>query len=585
MSTTSPSSDFERVCTVDAVREDGPLIVSPNGQSIGLFYHEDTVHAVDNRCPHMGFPLTKGSVEDGILTCHWHHARFELSCGDTFDPFADDVQTYPVQIHDGDVYVEPDPEPDVPPEEHWRERLQHGLRENLSLVIAKSVIGFEDVGVPATEAIRIGTDFGTAYRENGWGRGLTTLGVMANLLPHLRQEDRRRALYIGLGEVASECSGEPPFFVQDPLAVQNVPDDRLIGWFRENIEVRDADGAERVLRAAIQTDSVTNETILTMLVGAVTDHRYLDSGHRLDFINKAVETLDTIGWEHADDVLPSLVPSLASASRAEETSAWRQPIDVAALCEEAFESIPSLVDPESDPAWSPPPGMLETLIGDDPEAIIHSLLSSIEAGASAESLASLVTDAAAKRIAQFGTANEFNDWNTVHHTYTFANGVCGLASRTRAWEAYRGVFDAAIKVYLDRFLNMPPTPVPDGDGSRNPDETLAALRETFEIEADEEVDRAGQLTASYLAGPGEVARLKRALGQALLREDVGFHTRQNLEAAINQYDRTESDRQDLHLIATARYLSAHTPTRRSGEQTFRIAERLNRGERLHEAAE
>jgi hypothetical protein len=27
----------------------------------------------------MGFPLDRGSVDDGILTCHWHHARFELA--------------------------------------------------------------------------------------------------------------------------------------------------------------------------------------------------------------------------------------------------------------------------------------------------------------------------------------------------------------------------------------------------------------------------------------------------------------------------------------------------------------------------
>jgi nitrite reductase/ring-hydroxylating ferredoxin subunit len=28
------------------------------------------VFAFENRCPHMGFPLKRGSVEDGILTSH-----------------------------------------------------------------------------------------------------------------------------------------------------------------------------------------------------------------------------------------------------------------------------------------------------------------------------------------------------------------------------------------------------------------------------------------------------------------------------------------------------------------------------------
>jgi nitrite reductase/ring-hydroxylating ferredoxin subunit len=47
-------------------------------------------YALDNRCPHMGFPLDRGSVEDGILTCHRHHARFDLASGCNFDLWADD---------------------------------------------------------------------------------------------------------------------------------------------------------------------------------------------------------------------------------------------------------------------------------------------------------------------------------------------------------------------------------------------------------------------------------------------------------------------------------------------------------------
>jgi len=576
---------YERVAAAGEARENSPMIVRAGGRAIGLFHHEGAFHATDNRCPHMGFPLTDGSVEDGVLTCPWHHARFELSCGDTFDPFADDVQTYPVEVRDGDVYVRPEPDREDPPELHWRNRLEHGLQENIDLVVAKAVIGLDDEGVPPTVPVEIGAEFGTHYREDGWGRGLTTLGVMANLLDDVRSEDRRRALYAGLTEVADECAGEPPFFVQEPLSTDAVSAGRLAEWFRDNIEVRDSDGAERVLRAAIRADLPESE-IAGMLVAAATDHLYLDSGHRLDFVNKAFETLDRVGWDHADEVLPSLVPGLASASRAEESSAWRQPIDVAALCFEAADDLPDLVAAGEGGSWTEPDGFVETLLGDDPHGIIDALTGAVADGATAPELARVVAYAAARRVAAFGTSNEFRDWNTVHHTYTYANAVHGLAARTDAPEAYRGVFDAAISVYLDRFLNTPPTPLPDPDGDRDADAVLADLMETFEVEADAEVNRAGRLTAEYLAAGGDADRLKRALGRALLREDVGFHTRQNLEAAFAQYDLldgTDDERARVHLIATARYLSAHTPTRRAGEQTFRIAERLNRGERIHEA--
>ncbi|MFB6108317.1 MAG: Rieske (2Fe-2S) protein, partial [Haloplanus sp.] len=129
-----------------------------------------------------------------------------------------------------------------------------------------------------------------------------------------------------------------------------------------------------------------------------------------------------------------------------------------------------------------------------------------------------------------------------------------------------------------------PLPEPDGDG--DPAALLDGLAETFEVESDAEVDRAGRLTAAYLAAGGDPAALKRALAGALLREDAGFHPRQNVEAAFAQYDALAADepaRARLHLVATARYLAAHTPTRRAGEQTFRIAARLHRGKKIHEA--
>ncbi|MFB6156639.1 MAG: Rieske (2Fe-2S) protein [Haloferacaceae archaeon] len=580
---TDRNDRFVRVTTVEEAREDSPAIHRVGGRTIGLFHHEGAFYATDNRCPHMGFPLTDGSVDDGILTCPWHHARFEISCGDTFDPFADDVRTYPVEVRDGDVYVDPNPERERPPERRWRDRLEHGLRENIGLIVAKSVIGLDDADVPATVPVGIGTEFGTHYRRDGWGRGLTTLGAMANLLDDLRPEDRRRALYTGLTEVADDCAGEPPFFVQEALSTDDVSAERLAAWFRDNVEVRDSDGAERVLRAAIGA-GLDESTIAGMFVAAATDHRYLDAGHRIDFINKAFETLDHVGWEHADDVLPSLVPRLASADRAEENSAWRQPVDVAGLCFDAADELPELVEAGKGETWKEPDGFVDVLLGDDPHDVIDAVTGAIADGATPEELARVVAYAAARRVAHFGTSNEFRDWNTVHHTYTYANAVHGLSRRTDATEVYRGVVDGAAKIYLDRFLNTPPAPLPDPDGDGDPDDLLDALVDCFEVEADAEVDRAGRLTAEYLAAGGDPDRLKQRLGAALLREDAGFHTRQNVEAAFAQYDSAGDDaRARIHLVATARYLAAHTPTRRAGEQTFTIASRLHRGERIHES--
>jgi nitrite reductase/ring-hydroxylating ferredoxin subunit len=578
---TGDDSGLVEVGPVEEVREESPTTVPVDGTAVAVFYHEDEFHAVDNRCPHMGFPLEEGTVEEGILTCHWHHARFELSCGDTFDPWADDVPNYPVEVRDDTVYVLTAPERDLPPDERWRRRLDTGMEENLRLVIAKSVIGLESAGVEYVRPIEGALEFGTHYREDGWSSGLTILAAMANVLEDVRPEDRRRALYTGIRHTASDCAGEPPRFDQPALDTEEVSPDRLEEWFRENVEVRDADGAERVLRTAVR--NCDRETVEGMVFSAATDHVYMNTGHTLDFCNKAVEVLDHVGWdEHAEDTLASLVTSLTEATRSEELSQWRQPVDVAGLLFDAYEDLDRLVADGDGRDWSPPERFHETLLGDDPEAIVDALTTAVGNGATTTELADRVCHAAATRVAQFGTANEFSDWNTVHHTFTYANAVRQATRRTDVTELYRGVFDAAMNVYLDRFLNTPPAPIPEpSETDRDPGTVLEDVLDTFDEEG--EVNAAGRLVGEFFDADGDPGDLKQTLGRGLLREDAGFHTLQALEAGFRQYDLADTDHERrVAMAAVARYLSAHFPTRREAEQTFTIAERLDRGESIHE---
>ncbi|MFW6040065.1 MAG: alcohol dehydrogenase catalytic domain-containing protein, partial [Gemmatimonadota bacterium] len=51
---------------------------------------------------------------------------------------------------------------------------------------------------------------------------------------------------------------------------------------------------------------------------------------------------------------------------------------------------------------------------------------------------------------------------------------------------------------------------------------------------------AGRIVADYLDSGGDPDELKRSLGGALLREDAGFHTRQNVEAAFAQHALAET---------------------------------------------
>src|SRR5437899_10688354 len=111
-----------RAASLAELRASGRLVVHVDRHTLCLFADGDGVYAADNRCPHMGFPLHRGTLCDGILTCHWHHARFDLSTGGTFDQWPDDLRAFPVELRDGEVWVDLVDRDD--PLEHQRRRLR-----------------------------------------------------------------------------------------------------------------------------------------------------------------------------------------------------------------------------------------------------------------------------------------------------------------------------------------------------------------------------------------------------------------------------------------------------------------------------
>jgi nitrite reductase/ring-hydroxylating ferredoxin subunit len=213
----SPSPDFVPAGTLEELKAKGWLVVHGQHRPILLVHADGQVFALDDRCPHMGFPLDRGSIEDGILTCHWHHARFAVASGCTFDLWADDVPTCPVEIRAGDeIWVKP-VFGYADPIGHWRQRLDDGLAHNLSLVVAKAVHGLLAAGYPPSVVVQQTALFGTRNRD-GWGTGLTILSALGQLLPVLPDDQTHLALFHGARHVADDCDDVAPRRDRAPLA-------------------------------------------------------------------------------------------------------------------------------------------------------------------------------------------------------------------------------------------------------------------------------------------------------------------------------------------------------------------------------
>jgi nitrite reductase/ring-hydroxylating ferredoxin subunit len=581
---------YEYVGTLEELRAKGRLVLRGRHRPVLVVHDRDRVYALDNRCPHMGFPLDKGTVEDGILTCHWHHARFDAASGCTFDLWADDVPSCPVDIRGEEIWVKP-AFGDGNARLHCERRLTDGLSHGIGLVIAKSVHGLLDAGVAPHDIVRQATLFGVSNRD-GWSSGLTILTALGNLVPCLGADEVYVALYHGARRVANDCAGEAPRRGRDPLS--SAPDlSTLKRWFRHWAAVRHREGAERTLLTALATEA-SPAALADLLFAAETDRVFAGGGHALDFMNKAFESLDLIGWDHAARVLPTIVEGTVMARGAAESTAWRQPVDLIALLEDVFTELPDLFAEAAGGAWNDHEALAHRLLADDPGVVVDALKAAIRAGAAPVDLGRALAYGAALRLARFGEANEQSDWETAHHAFTYCNAVHQALKRIGApssgggyVEAVRGVFHGAMAVYLSRYLNVPPAPLPGDKGvdldalPSDREELLAALLDAFD--RPRQADYCARIVARFLECGNPPDALISTLGEALLREDAGFHSYQMLEAGVRQFREWGPSDPGRHvLIGVTRYLAAHSPTMRSIAQTARTAEKLMRGGHVHE---
>ena len=100
---------FERACTLDEVPTDEALAVTLGRYAVAVARHEDEVFAVENICSHAAVALSEGEVSDCTVECWLHGSRFDLRTGKpTGLPATEPVATFPVEVRDGDVFIDVD---------------------------------------------------------------------------------------------------------------------------------------------------------------------------------------------------------------------------------------------------------------------------------------------------------------------------------------------------------------------------------------------------------------------------------------------------------------------------------------------
>jgi len=101
-----------KACTTDSIPENEGGCVMIKGKQIAVFNFTKTGEwfATDNQCPHkMQMILSRGMLGDQAgepkVACPYHKKTFSLHSGECMSGEEYSIQTYPVKIEQGDVFI------------------------------------------------------------------------------------------------------------------------------------------------------------------------------------------------------------------------------------------------------------------------------------------------------------------------------------------------------------------------------------------------------------------------------------------------------------------------------------------------
>jgi len=97
---------FVTVARVGEIPSGGVKIMRLGDQEIAVFHLAGAYYAMDDICTHDGGPLAEGLIEDHVIECPRHGARFDIRTGAVLSmPATLPVTTYPVRVEGDEIQV------------------------------------------------------------------------------------------------------------------------------------------------------------------------------------------------------------------------------------------------------------------------------------------------------------------------------------------------------------------------------------------------------------------------------------------------------------------------------------------------
>ncbi len=83
----------------------GATVKLKDGTEVALFNVGGAFHAIENFCPHKGYPLADSRLYGGIVECDLHGWRFDVASGECLTKKDCSIESYEVVIEEGWIKI------------------------------------------------------------------------------------------------------------------------------------------------------------------------------------------------------------------------------------------------------------------------------------------------------------------------------------------------------------------------------------------------------------------------------------------------------------------------------------------------
>jgi nitrite reductase/ring-hydroxylating ferredoxin subunit len=555
----------------DVAMGEAKAIRLDDGRSIALFNVDGRVYATDNQCPHMGYPLTRGAVRHGILTCDWHGRSFDLEGGGCFNHECDDLQTFAVDVRDGEIWIDLGDARYKRRDEHLR-LLWEGLLSEDRWTISKAIALLLKGGVPEKEIVEmVLRHLGRHIASSGDIEDGSAVSRLINgLKVGRRYQDADRLMV--LATAARSVAGK----AAERLEVVPLPGpvawDSIDGWTRMFSRDGQSGRIERCLFTAYHLNH--EDEILPLLYECAVEPPFLGFAGNLLSLGHLAEIVESFGWKQSSELVFNLGAKLIGRRRNEPERFRRDAVGLMTSMVPAIE--------ESNP-------LENSLIEYDEDAFVNALLSvniqkSFEAIDAAlkdrvklDRLITTLVLLAADRMART-PVNVDAGWNALTMELNLAASLRTAQRHGSGRVAAKGLFHAAWQMFADRWLNIPPRPLtaPLGGDKLDVPNEKSGMQVILESIASLNVQDVGRQVLEYLNAGYSGERLLHEMGRAMLWDDTNTRVLPALSTVFEEWERSRAPDLALGgghparyqlLVGLARYATDIRTNKDSGSAT------------------